>query len=538
MRKIRLTAVIMTAFMFSVSQAQVGDYFSKFRPSKKWSVGLQIAPTMMNGDADDYSVSLAGGVHAKYSFGQSFGLKLSGNMGSLKGGRMDPDFSQSKSDGTTGATNVIDQQNGMYNGGVAVSYPEDYTFVNNYMDVDLTAVYTLGNLSFLRPLRKIQMFAFFGVGNVWSDVEGTFGENGDPWQDIFGQYGPAYIEPYDAAGNQITGLTPMNNGRWDNTNVATGKTYYKGSDLTIPFGAGLKRNFGKWLDLGLEWKTYWTRNDNLDGYSFPDWRNRSFDYYTTLGIQASIKLGKKGMEKHYDWLNPMETIYSDLDSLKNDVERLKPLLDDADGDGVSDYYDKEADTDEDCDKVYGNGVSVDSDGDGISDCKDAEPFSECADNVDENGVAIDTDGDGVPDCLDEQNDTPDGSLVDVRGVGFDINESCCDCENISLPSIIFDNGSSKISASTYGILYAIAEKMKSCPELTITAVGYSNSKASEQLAWKRANAIVDHLESNYGIDRSRVSVDYSSDSSGDYSRRRIDLGKGSGGNSAPPAPGM
>lgn len=535
MRKFRSFAVVIAALAFAVAQAQptgqFTDYFGKFRPSKKWSVGLQISPTQMNGDADDWKVGLSGGLHAKYSIGQSFGLKLSGNIGSINGSRVDPDFSQAG--GNSGATTVDQQLNGTFNGGVAASASDNYSFVNNFYDVDITAVYTLGNLSFLRPLRKVQLFTFFGLGAVWSDVEGTF--EGEGWQNTFTEFGPAYIEPYDINGVKLS-VDPLDPTSWNiSDELASGKTYYKGRNVTIPFGAGLKRNFGEWLDLGLEWKTHWTRNDNLDGYSFPTWRNRSFDYYSTIGIQASVKLGKKGQSEHYDWLNPMETVYSELDSLRNDVEALKPLLNDSDSDGVSDYHDKEANSD--CDKVYGNGKAVDSDGDGISDCKDAQPFSEC-DEVDENGVAIDTDGDGVPDCLDEESNTPAGSLVDIRGVGIDINENCCDCENVTLPSIIFDNGSSSLSANTYGILYAIAEKMKSCPELTITAVGYSTSKASEQLAWKRANAIMDHLEANYGIDRSRISVDYTSDSTGDYARRRIDLGRGSGGSSTPPAPGM
>lgn len=536
MRNYRLLVLLLTGIVITSAQAQVGSYFSKFRPSKKWSVGLQIAPTMLNGDADDYAFGLSYGLHAKYSIGQSFGLKISGNMGTLNGGRLDPDFSGNKKDGTTGATDVRQQNpdDNMYNEGNSAAKGDSYTFTNKYKDIDVTAVYTLGNLSFLRPLRSIQLFTFFGIGAIWSEVEGGY-DNAEDARHEFAAWGPSYFTPLDASGNEIA-VDAADPSTWNlGGQIADARTYYKGRNLTIPFGAGIKRNFGKWLDLGLEFKTHWTRSDNLDGFSFPVWRNRVWDYYSTLGLQASIKLGKKGQDKHYDWLNPMETIYADMDSMKNNIERMKPLLEDSDGDGVSDYYDTEPDTD--CDKVYGDGRAVDSDGDGISDCKDAQPFSEC-DEVDENGVAIDSDNDGVPDCRDEEANTADGSLVDVRGVGIDINENCCDCENVVLPSIIFEDGSSKISASTYGILWAIAEKMKTCPELTITTLGYSNSKSSEQLSWRRSNAIIDHLESNYGIDRSRITVDYSSDASGDYSRRRIDMKQGSTGNTAPPAPGM
>ena len=40
-----------------------------------------------------------------------------------------------------------------------------------------------------------------------------------------------------------------------------------GRNFTLPFGFGVKRNFGKKLDVGLEWKTRWTRSDALDGFS-------------------------------------------------------------------------------------------------------------------------------------------------------------------------------------------------------------------------------------------------------------------------------
>ena len=158
---------------------------------------------------------------------------------------------------------------------------------------------------------------------------------------------------------------------------------------------------------------------------------------------------------------------------------------------------------------------------GINDCKDLQPFSIC-DDVDENGVAKDTDGDGVPDCIDEEPNSVAGELVDFKGRTVKLNE-CCDCENVTLPTIIFENGSSRISPSAYGILYDIAEKLKQCPDLVVTATGYTTSKSGEQLAWKRTNAIIDHLEANYGIERSRVETEYSKGAGLEYRTRRIDL---------------
>ena len=428
MRNFRLLAVLLILFVFTASEAQVGSYFSKFRPSKKWSVGLQLAGTTLSGDADDMKLGLAYGLHAKYSLGQSFGLKLAGNMGTLQGGRMEPNFSGTQGKGVFGADRV-DQQNpedGLYNGGSQASNPDSYEFTNNYRDLNLTAVYTLGNLSFLRPLRSIQMFTFFGAGFIWSDVEGHFAESQDA-KDYYTTWGPSYFIPYGANDMELdVNADPFT----IEEEIVDAKSFYRGRDLAIPFGVGFKYNINKLMDVGVEWKTHWTRNDFLDGFSFPVWKNRQSDYYHNLGVQLSFKLGAKDQDAHYDWLNPMETIYADMDSMKDNIEKLKPLLDDQDGDGVSDYYDQEADTD--CDKVYGNGVAVDTDGDGIADCKDAEINSPCKE-VDENGVSIDTDNDGVPDCIDQEANTAEGGLVDVNGVAIEINEACCDCENVVLP---------------------------------------------------------------------------------------------------------
>src|SRR6056300_202740 len=109
MKNLKTLMVMFSMLAFVYSEAQVGTYFSKFRPSKKWSVGLQISPTHLNGDADDAKLGLAFGAHAKYSVSQSFGLKLSGNIGSLKGGRLDQDFSGNKKDGRWGNNNVIQE---------------------------------------------------------------------------------------------------------------------------------------------------------------------------------------------------------------------------------------------------------------------------------------------------------------------------------------------------------------------------------------------------------------------------------------------
>lgn len=511
MKNLKFILLLFFAFCFLASEAQVGDYFSKFRPSKRWSVGLHLSPTHMNGDADDAILGLSGGAHIKYSISQSFGIKLNGDIGSLKGGRLDQDFSGNNSDGRNGNATVENGKD-QYNNGNQAPSEDAYVFKNNFKDLNINAVYTLGNLSFLRPLRKVQMFTFFGVGAIWSDVTGHFTDSKDA-QRFYKEWGTQYFEGLDASGNTTTVVA----------NIADAQSTYKGRNMTVPFGIGFKRSFGNWLDLGVEWRSHWTRSDNIDGFSFPIWRNRHQDLYTLLGVQASFKLGAKDQNEHYDWLNPMETIYADLAEMKVTTDKLKELVEDADGDGVGDFFDVQDDSP--CDRVGANGKALDSDRDGVIDCDDKQPFSVCTE-VDADGRVKDSDGDGVPDCFDEEPNTASGNLVDAKGNAYEmngINNACCDCNNVTLPTIVFDNGSSRISPATYGVLYSIAEKMKQCPGLNISATGYTINKSGEQLAWKRSNAIVDHLETNYGIERSRVNTSYSTGSGIEYSTRRIDL---------------
>lgn len=486
MRKIIFSLAALLVFNSAFSQ--IGSYFDKYRPAKKWSLGIQIGPTAFQGDADDTKLGIAFGGHVKYSVSQSFALKLNANLGTLKGGRAEQNISRNGED----QYNQGGKPNNVNDPGNQAPSEDQYTFVNKFKEININTVYTLGNISFLRPLRKYQLFLFTGFGAIWSNVEGD-------WHNS--------ILPTYANGNP--------------------KTSYTGRNFTVPFGIGIKRNFGRWLDLGLEFRQNYTRSDNLDAFSYPVWRNRFTDFYSILGFQASVKLGTKGRDDHYDWLNPVESIYEAMDSFAGVQEKVQALSLDKDGDGVADYFDKEPSS-ENSVMVYGSGVAVDSDQDGIPDFKDEQIFSEQGAPVNAAGVMIDIDNDGVPDYRDEDPTSPAGSVVNRTGRSVKTGGGCCDCEDVMLPAIIFDEGSSKVKPEFYGALYNVAQKMKECPDLKVVTAGYSmRSKSGEQISWKRSNAIIDVLNKEYGVSRDRFIVDYNAkiDSSKDYNSRRVDLRK-------------
>ncbi|HBN04034.1 MAG TPA: hypothetical protein DD396_08310, partial [Bacteroidetes bacterium] len=127
MKHFKQVIVIIALFSFTTSVAQT-NYFTKFSEANRWSAGIQLSPNYLFNDAEDGKVGFGAGAHAKYSFGQSFGLNLSADLGTLKGAKNS----------------------------------SSYAYTNKYKQVDITGVYTIGNISFIRPLRDVQMYTFFG----------------------------------------------------------------------------------------------------------------------------------------------------------------------------------------------------------------------------------------------------------------------------------------------------------------------------------------------------------------------------------------
>ncbi|MFM9944882.1 MAG: OmpA family protein [Bacteroidia bacterium] len=521
MRKLFINLLLFCILIIpEIAQAQIGTFFTKYEPSRRWSVGVQLSPTEIQGDADNLQLAMSFGGHVKYSFGQTFALKMNANIGQLKGGR---NYQQISRNGSK-------QYNGNFRRGVNINdagnqapSEDSYNFTNNFKDFNITTVFTLGNISFLRPLRKYQIFMLVGAGVVLSNVKGDWENKKDRWTEVSGDTSAALGE-----------FLKYNGG-------TSGSRVKSAKNFTVPFGVGVKRNFGKILDLGIEFKMHYTRTDNLDALSAPVWRNRFTDYYTLISFQASFKIKTKteNDENHYDWLNPVETLYEKMDSI---TAIANALAKDSDGDGVADFLDKDPNTPEGV-NVYGNGIAIDSDGDGIIDVNDDEPFSDKGATIDNKGVMIDIDNDGIPDYRDEDPSSPSNTVVNNKGIHVTPSGSpssissggagCCDCNDVVFPPVVFESGSSKIRPEFYGILHEIAMKMKECPDLKIRTVGYPDgsvgAKSGEQLSRTRVNAVVDYLNDYYGIQRNRISVDYktSEDSGSRYQKnRKVEIKKG------------
>ena len=88
----------------------------------------------------------------------------------------------------------------------------------------------------------------------------------------------------------------------------------------------------------------------------------------TIGL--NFYLGKA--EQHADWFIAADK-YVTKDELASQINNIKDMLNDSDGDGVPDYLDQEPNTPVGA-RVDSHGVTMDSDGDGIPDHLDKCPF--------------------------------------------------------------------------------------------------------------------------------------------------------------------
>jgi outer membrane protein OmpA-like peptidoglycan-associated protein len=167
-------------------------------------------------------------------------------------------------------------------------------------------------------------------------------------------------------------------------------------------------------------------------------------------------------------------------------------------------------------------VLDDADGDGITDQFDQEPNTPAGAPVDSHGVSRDTDGDGVPDFRDKELITPTQCQpVDADGVGKCPDPSCCQelrtaidslrqfgvrgaCGIGDLPSITFTGRSVTLSRDAQALLASVAQKLRNSPTCRVAVIGYGeSSKAAQQLSWDRVNAVINYLVDKEGISADR-----------------------------------
>jgi outer membrane protein OmpA-like peptidoglycan-associated protein len=305
-----------------------------------------------------------------------------------------------------------------------------------------------------------------------------------------------------------------------------------GAPLTVVGVAGMGFQFrlGSRFSLAVEDKYTFTATDLIDGQQWQAnytstavssiAQTRGVDGYNFVSVGLNYSIGRHAVAPLW-WLNPLDYAYNEINAPRH-MKLPKPVLDDADGDGVTDQFDLEPNTPKGC-PVDSHGVSRDTDGDGVPDCKDKELITptQCQP----------VDADGVGKCPEPQCCKDLKAYIDSNGVS-----KAPKCTIGDLPSITFKNRSVTLSKDAKALLAGAAERLRNNPTCKIAVVGYGeSSKSAQQLSWDRVNAVINYLVEKEGIASDRFIFNYGQ-SGGDESTVDLKDGTGTEGPNTVPAP--
>ena len=320
--------------------------------------------------------------------------------------------------------------------------------------------------------RKFSMFMFTGIGGTWFDPHVMMLEDDSP--------------------ASFPGITFQDD-----------QTF----EINVPLGLGAKFNIGKSTDLGFEYVINYVFTDKLDAYSFDHPGRIKNDLYTNLNLTLDFKLGgKKKAKEHIEWVQPTSKLYDELARIDELDRKLKKLTQDEDEDGVSDFFDKDTETESGM-IVDGSGRALDSDNDGVVDRKDLEPFSDTDAEVNQFGVSLDDDLDGVPNHKDLE-DSEKGSFVNFQGVAIDGKVKPAESRGLSFPSIFFETDKDIIKREYEEELFMVAKDILRLADVKFLLSGHCDERGSDEynneLGQRRADAVRNYLVENYGIDANRL----------------------------------
>ena len=281
----------------STSMSSSAKVFGGRSQYRTWSLGINagmLAPMVATGGQNDYGKwqpDLGYGLTLRKQFGHSFGVELAGIRGTLQGEK----YEKSTQPLPTFKTDL------------------------NYA-ASLSAVFNVATIDFLRRENNVNFIVKAGYG-------------------IAG-YMPEIWKPAGAIGHSVEDRHPPKK------NV---------KEQFFPVGLGAKFKLSDRVNFDLGYNMYFLDGDNLDAYygappSEDKWS------YTYVGFEFSLGSSAK---PNLDWVNPVASLQDDYisrnaalqaelaaDRAKHAAHMAqmdtdwKRFLNDADKDGVSDYFDK------------------------------------------------------------------------------------------------------------------------------------------------------------------------------------------------------
>ncbi|MBV4358132.1 OmpA family protein [Pinibacter aurantiacus] len=491
------------------------------KPRNQWEVGVKGGWSAVAGDVRYQGLTGGAGISVRKALGYVFSLRAEYDWMRSKGLNFSPSV----------PPDVANSAWSAYAPGQVVFY----NYRTTIQELSLQGVVTLNNIRFHKAKTGFNLYAFGGIaGMIYDTKVDALDGNGNPYTNLFttvnnnysGQF--TYENRKDIRKALKDGMDKSYETHAE-TDVAQPKLFGQSFKPAAVVGMGVQFKLSKKLNLQFEDKYTIVKSDLIDGQQWqaaavagaPGTRpqgimTRDFDSYNFLSVGLNFNLGGKSVEPLW-WLNPLDYAYNEINAPRH-MKLPKPVLDDADGDGVTDQF-------------------------------DLEPNTPAGAPVDSHGVSKDTDGDGVPDYKDKELITPTQCQpVDADGVGKCPEPPCCQdirnnmmtkpagCGIGDLPSVSFGAKSVSLSKDAKAVLAGVAQKMKDNANCKVAVVGYGeSSKSAQQLSWDRVNAVINYLVEKEGINADRLIFKYGE---GGGDANTVDLRDGSGeeGPNTVPAP--
>ena len=468
------SSVISTKGRAQQNEFMNNTYDFPAKPRDQWELGVSGGLFSIQGDVPAKMPTAGLGLHIRKSLGYVFSLRLQYVYGMAKGLDYKP---------AIGYAN-----NSAWNTNYSNPSPVYYNYKSTVQDIGLQGLFSLNNIRFHKNKTSMVLYGGAGIGATFYDTK-VNALNGSTPYNFSSITGSGYSDRKEIR----KALKAM----MDNSYETDAQNNNKNSSKLKPSASligGVAFKLGKRVNLAIEDKFTIVKDDLLDGQ---EWQERpvgdpvltgNFDSYNYLSVGLNFNIGSstKSIQPLW-WINPLDYAYSEINNPKH-MKIPPPVLPDADGDGVTDQFDREPNTPAGC-------------------------------PVDSHGVSRDTDGDGVPDCKDKELITPTQCQpVDADGVGKCPEPDCCRsirdslatanaCNLGDLPSISFRNRANSLSNDAKAMLATVASKLKNSAACSITITGYpAASKASQALCNKRIDAIKAYLTEKEGISADRITT--------------------------------
>lgn len=451
------------------------------KPRNQLEIGIKGGAFTILGDVPAMFPTAGFGAHIRKSLGYVFSLRLEYMYGIGKGMNYKGKISGlSNAFRTAGYTGVV--------------YDNYKTKVQ---DLSLEAVIALNNMNFHKAKSNVVVYALAGIGATIFDTKVDAKNNANANYNFAGiPNNGAYENRKDIRDAlKAIGVGDSYESEGETNGVQENQLFDMTLKPSLSTGVGIAFRLGKRVNLAIEDRVSLPFSDLLDGQR---WQNTNGlgnsriltpgnDVYNYLTVGLNFNLGSRAVEPLW-WMNPLDYAYSELNEPKH-MKFPKPILDDADADGITDQFDLEPNTPSGA-PVDSHGVSRDSDGDGVPDYKDKELITptQCQP----------VDADGVGKCPEPACCVTLDSLIKAGGI-----RGTCNIGN--LPSVSFTGRSLALSNDVKAVLTGVAESLRNNPNCKVAVVGYGeSSKAAQQLSWDRVNMVINHLVEKEGISSDRL----------------------------------